>query len=102
MLRREFRASRRRLLLYGSCMALGIAALVGLHGMRATTRIAIDQQAARLLGGDLRISGRAEIPDEIRARVGSLVTASTDGTAEVVRFASMAFAPGSGGRPIKL
>ena len=36
MARRELRASRRRLLLYASCMALGIAALVGLHGVRAT------------------------------------------------------------------
>ena len=36
MVRRETRASRRRFALYGGCMALGIAALVGLHGLRAT------------------------------------------------------------------
>lgn len=93
MLRRELRASRRRLVLYGSCMALGVAALVGLHGLRATTGHAIDAQAARLLGADLRLSRRAPIPDDVRARVATLVT-SDDAAAELTRFGSMVAVPG--------
>lgn len=95
MLRRELRASRRRLVLYGSCMALGVAALVGLHGLRATTGHAIDAQAARLLGADLRLSRRAPLPDGVRTRVDGLL-AETDGTSvELTRFGSMVSAPGT-------
>lgn len=95
MLRRELRASRRRLVLYGSCMALGVAALVGLHGLRATTGHAIDGQAARLLGGDLRLSRRAPFPDDVRTRAEAL-RRETGGTAvELTRFGSMVSAPGT-------
>ena len=50
MARRETRTSARRLALYGSCMALGIAALVGLDGLRASVTDALGEQAQRLLG----------------------------------------------------
>lgn len=96
MLRRELRASRRRLVLYGSCMALGVAALVGLHGLRATTGSAIDAQSARLLGGDLRLSRRAPFPDDVRERVAALLTTRDAGSAELTRFGSMVSAPSSG------
>lgn len=96
MLRRELRASRRRLALYGACMALGVAALVGLHGLRATTSRAIDAQAARLLGGDLRLSRRAPLPDDTRRLVGELVASTGGASAELIHFGSMASAPATG------
>ena len=96
MLRREIGASRRRLVLYGACMAFGVAALVGLHGLRATTARAIDAQAARLLGADLRLSRRAPLPDEVRDRVDALLTTSGTASAEMTRFGSMVSAPATG------
>ena len=77
-------------------MALGIAALVGLHGLRATTRTAIDVQAAMLLGADLRLSRRAPLPDDVRDRVGALLAETKGASAELTRFGSMVLAPNSG------
>ncbi|MCP5040774.1 MAG: FtsX-like permease family protein [bacterium] len=96
MLRREARSSRRQLLLYGSCMALGIASLVGLHGMRATTEQAVDAQSRRLLGGDLRVKSRGPIEGaEVELLLDFEARAETR-TARVTRFGSMALATGSG------
>lgn len=96
MLRRELRASRRRLVLYGSCMALGVAALVGLHGLRATTGHAIDAQSAQLLGGDLRLSRRAPFPDDVRESIAELLSSTEGEAAELTRFGSMVSAPATG------
>lgn len=96
MLRREARASRRPFVLYGTCMALGIASLVGLHGMRATTENAVDLQSKRLLGGDLRVESRAPIEGEgVSALLEFEARADTERT-RVTRFGSMALARASG------
>lgn len=96
MIRREARASRRALMLYGSCMALGIAALVGLHGLRAATEHALDTQSRRLLGADLRISSRAPIEGEGAAPVVALAKTSGTSLSRMTRFGSMAMAVTSG------
>ena len=67
--RREARASARRFLLYGGCMTLGIAALVGLHGVRASVGRAIDEQSLQLLGADLMLSSRTPLDEETKALV---------------------------------
>ena len=72
MARRETRTSARRLALYGSCMALGIAALVGLDGLRASVTDALGEQAQRLLGADLRLASHALFPAGVEARVAEL------------------------------
>jgi len=59
MARREARSSRRRLLLYGSSMALGIAALVALQGTRNTVSDAVAARSRNLLGADIRLESRA-------------------------------------------
>lgn len=96
MARREARASHRRLLLYGSCMALGIAALVGLHGVRATVTRAVNAQARELLGADLRLSSRAPLSAELESRLAQLATRAETRTARVTQFASMALVPRTG------
>jgi putative ABC transport system permease protein len=96
MLRREARASRRPFILYGSCMALGIASLVGLHGMRATTEHAVDTQSKRLLGGDLRVESRALIAGEGIEALLEFESRSDTTATQVTRFGSMAFARPSG------
>jgi putative ABC transport system permease protein len=91
--RREARTSARRFLLYGGCMALGISALVGLHGVRADVGAAIDAKSQQLLGADLMVSSRTPLDEEMRARVALLDEQMEAPPARVTRFASMVYAP---------
>ncbi len=77
-------------------MALGIAGLVGLHGLRATVRDAVDAQSRRLLGADLRLASRAPLDASVEALIAELVDGERGDAAHVTRFASMAFTPRSG------
>jgi len=89
----------RRLGLYSSCMALGIAALVGTHGLRATVRDAVDAQAQRLLGADLRLASREPLTPELEGLVTELelrADTTDSAAARVTRFGSMALVPRSG------
>lgn len=96
MARREARASRRRFLLYGGCMALGIATLVGLHGLRATVRDTVDAEAQRLLGADLRLASRAPFEPVVEELVRGFLQGDDAAGARVTRFGSMALAERSG------
>ena len=96
MARRELRSSRRRLALYGSCMALGIAALVGLHGVRATVVRAVETQAQQLLGADLHLASRAAFGGAAERSLDALETEVGAEAARVTQFGSMALAPRSG------
>ena len=96
MARRELRASRRRFALYGSCMALGIAALVGLHGLRTTVSDAVDAQSRRLMGADLRLASRAPLEASIEVVVSQLTKLEGSDAARITRFGSMALATRSG------
>ena len=95
-LRREARASRRRFLLYGGCMTLGIATLVGLHGLRTLAEAAVEAQSQRLLGADLRLASRADLDDDQIALVAQLEQNARAPVAHVTRFGSMALAPRAG------
>ena len=77
-------------------MALGIAALVGLHGMRETVRQAVAAQSQRLLGADLRLASRAPLTPELEERVAELEREADAPAAHITRFGSMALAPASG------
>lgn len=96
MIRREARASRRHMLLYGSCMALGIASLVGLHGLRAATEAAVDLQSKQLLGADIRFESRSPIEGEGVERLLELETGGQVKSTRITRFGSMAMARTSG------
>lgn len=77
-------------------MALGIASLVGLHGMRAATQYAVDAQSQRLLGADLRLASRAPIEGmPIQPALDLEADAQTQST-RMTRFGSMALALNSG------
>ena len=96
MARREARTSLRRLGLYGGCMALGIAALVGLDGLRHTVSHAVAEQGQRLLGADLRLSSQAGFSTDVRERVAQLAAEPDTATASVTQFGSMVLARESG------
>jgi putative ABC transport system permease protein len=65
MLRRDWREGEWRVLLAALVLAAGSIATVGLFADRV--HVALQQQATRLLGADLRVSSVHPLPDEYRA-----------------------------------
>jgi putative ABC transport system permease protein len=93
MLRRESRASAKRLLLYVLCIAAGVGGLVAVKSFGAAVERAVQGEARSLLAADLALRGnRPFTPQEEAAlasleRSGARVTRST-------QFLSMARSPG--------
>ncbi len=96
MARREARSARRRLLLYGSSMALGVAGLVALQGLRSTVRAAVDARSRTLLGADLRLESRSPFAGEAARLLGAIEALAQEPAAHVTRFGSMVLVPSSG------
>ena len=69
---RDSRASRRGLLLYTSCIAIGIAALVAVGSLGRALEDAVDGQAKSLLGADLSVGSRVRFDAEVEAFLASL------------------------------
>ncbi len=93
---RESRTARRRLALYMSSIALGVAALVAIDSFAGNVTRSIREQSRALLGGDLQLSSRAEFPAVVDTLIDSLTQAGV-AHARVTTFASMALAERSGG-----
>lgn len=86
---RDTRSYRRRLMLFFSCIALGVAALVSIRSIGANLEEAVQTQAKTLLGADLTIRNRSPFNDETEDLI-----ASIDGeVAREVRFGSMVYFP---------
>ena len=90
---RDSRRSRSRLLLFGSSVILGIAALVAIYSLGDNLKKNVDQQAAELIGADLEISGNSLPPPAIQLKFDSLQAR----TSEERSFASMIYFPLSKG-----
>ena len=63
---RDSRRNRSRLLLFGSSVILGIAALVAIYSLSDNLYKNVDAQAATLLGADLELSGNRAAPENIQ------------------------------------
>ena len=87
---RDTRASRRRLLLFGLSIVLGVAALVSVGSLRDNLSRAIDDQAKGLLGADLVIESRAALTPEARDAIAAL----GGGQSREISFNSMLVVPG--------
>ena len=86
---KESRTARKRLLLYMSSIALGVAALVAIDSFADNLTRSVREQSRALLGGDASLTTRAEITPQIDSLVDSL--ARTGFTiARVTQFPSMA------------
>lgn len=96
MARRELRSAHRQVFLYGLSMALGIAGLVALQGMRSAVREAVDLRSRSLLGADLRLESRAPFEGEAGALLAEIEALAEGPAAHVTRFGSMVLAPSSG------
>ena len=91
---RDSRASRRRLALFSSSIVLGVAALVAISSFRDNLRQAVADQSRTLLGADLAVTSRQELPGEVRAFLDRLGGEQARETA----FASMIVFPTHGGQ----
>lgn len=87
---RESRSSVRRLGLYMAAITLGVGALVAINAYRVNIVDAVQSDAQRLMGGDLRLSSDRAFPDSVSALLDSL-TASGARVAHVVSTLSMGF-----------
>jgi putative ABC transport system permease protein len=93
---RESRTARRRLALYMSSIAFGVAALVAIDSFAGNVTRSIREQSRTLLGGDMALQARAAFPAVVDTLLDSL-RANKVATSRVTTFASMALAEPSGG-----
>ena len=96
MVRRELRSAGRRFGFYGSCMAIGIAVVVGLHSLREAVNDAVDLRSKELLGADLRLESRDPLSPEVRLALEPLLAKALAEPTRVTRLGSMALAERSG------
>lgn len=93
---RESRTARRRLALYMSSIAFGVAALVAIDSFASNVTRSIREQSRTLLGGDMSMGASAAFPAVVDSLLDSLATRGVPNT-RVTTFASMALAEPSGG-----
>ncbi len=92
---RESRSARRRLALYMSSIAFGVAALVAIDSFAGNVTRSLREQSRTLLGGDMALQARAAFPAVVDTLVDSL-DARGGQHARVTSFTSMALIEGSG------
>lgn len=92
---RESRTARRRLALYMSSIAFGVAALVAIDSFAGNVTRSIRNQSRALLGGDMALQARNAFPAVIDTIADSLRMANVP-MARVTTFASMALAEPAG------
>ena len=93
---RESRTARRRLALYMSSIAFGVAALVAIDSFAGNVTRSIRDQSRTLLGGDMSLGASATMPAVVDTLLDSLAAIGISNT-RVTTFASMALAEPSGG-----
>lgn len=86
---RDTRTYRRRLLLFFSCIAMGVGAIVATRSVGVNLEQAVQDQAKTLLGADLEMSSQRPFGAETEALIDSLGGRQ----AREVRFASMVYFP---------
>lgn len=87
---RESRASRRRLLLFGSAISIGVATLVAVASFTVNLQESVHRQARELLGADLVLTSNRPFTPPIEALLDSL-RGQGIGVARRTELASMAF-----------
>ena len=96
---RDSKRNRSRLILFGSSVILGIAALVAVYSLEDNLRRNVDIQAASLIGADLEISGNRPANDTITRLMDSISSVQSHERS----FASMIYFPkGNGSRLVQV
>jgi putative ABC transport system permease protein len=94
---RSSRSTRRRLLLFVSAMALGVAALVAIQSFSDRMAASVEAQAKELAGADLNVYTRRPLERADEQFLDSLQTALEAERSRVLVFTSMAYFPATGG-----
>ncbi len=92
---RESRTARRKLFLYMSTIAVGVAALVSIDSFARNVTRSVREQSRTLLGGDVQLSGRRPFSKETEQLLDSLQRAGIP-NARSTTFPSMAVVPRNG------
>ncbi len=92
---KESRTARKRLLLYMSSIALGVAALVAIDSFADNLTKSVREQSRSLLGGDASLTTRTEMSPAADSLVDSLGRSGMT-IAKIVEFPSMAAITASG------
>lgn len=92
---RESRTARRRLFLYMSTIAIGVAALVSIDSFARNVTRSVREQSRALLGGDVQLGSRRPFPKSVEALLDSLRRAGIPNARSTV-FPSMALVPRTG------
>jgi len=95
MVRREGRATGRRLGLHMLAIAVGVGALVAINSFRRDLERSVREQARTILGSDLELRHNQPFPDSVRAVLDSAAAAGVP-VSYATSFGSMALAPSSG------
>jgi len=93
---RESRTARRRLFLYMSTIAVGVAALVSIDSFARNVTRSVREQSRTLLGGDVQITSRHPFPDSVEHWLDSLAKHGIPNV-RTTTFPSMAVIPRTGG-----
>ena len=88
---------RRRLVLYVSAMALGVAALVAIRSFGLNLERAVEEQGREVFGSDLEVRRSAAFPDSTAALIDSLEAETGAAVVREASFPSMARFPASAG-----
>jgi putative ABC transport system permease protein len=92
---RESRTARRKLFLYMSTIAVGVAALVSIDSFARNVTRSVREQSRALLGGDVQLSSRRAFAPETERLLDSLRRAGMP-NARSTTFPSMAVVPRTG------
>ena len=92
---RESRSTRRKLFLYMSTIAVGVAALVSIDSFARNVTRSVREQSRSLLGGDVQLSRRRPLAKETEQLLDSLQRAGIP-NARSTTFPSMAVIPRTG------
>lgn len=93
---RESRSARRKLFLYMSTIAVGVAAIVSIDSFARNVTRSVREQSRSLLGGDVQLSGRRPFGKGTEQLLDSLQRAGV-ANARSTTFPSMAVIPRNGG-----
>ncbi len=95
MVRREGRATGRRLGLHVLAIAVGVGALVAINSFRRDLERSVREQARTILGSDLELRRNQPFPDSVQAVLDSAAAAGVP-VSSATSFGSMALAPATG------
>jgi len=87
---RESRGARGRLVFFTACLALGVAAVVGVASLIAAIEGAIRSQSRELLAADLAVESRRELPPELDAFFAGVPGVERTDVLELATMASLA------------